>query len=239
MSSTRKVYALIPAAGIGSRLSGIELDRKGESKVLIEILNQSLIQRNLKSLEETNLFTGIVIVAKKTDFAPISAVLSLLNSSLDIELVEGGASRQESVYNGLLALESKADIVAIHDGARPFCSAKKIIEVIDAASNYRAAILALPAKNSIKEVSPEMAVIKSIKREIIWEAQTPQVFDYELILRAHQDAIAEGYQATDDSELVERLGHEVKIVLGEENNIKVTTPQDIVIAKYLIENNIS
>jgi 2-C-methyl-D-erythritol 4-phosphate cytidylyltransferase len=147
-------------------------------------------------------------------------------------VVAGGDSRAESIQNGLVAVSPKANYVAIHDAARPCVSDQEIAAVFREAKKHGAALLAAPVVGTIKKVVEEQ-VEATVPRENLWEAQTPQVFHKDLIIEAYQQKLKD---VTDDSQLVERLGKPVFVVPSDRGNIKITTPSDMVVAKYLVEN---
>jgi 2-C-methyl-D-erythritol 4-phosphate cytidylyltransferase len=150
-----------------------------------------------------------------------------------VELIPGGEERQDSVYNALLAAEGISSIVAIHDGVRPFVLSQHISETIHCAESNGAAVLAIPATDTLKRVDESLKVRETIDRKGVWIAQTPQSFRYDIIRDAHEKAKQEGVSATDDAHLVERAGYPVKLVRGSRFNIKVTTPEDLSMAKAL------
>jgi len=150
-------------------------------------------------------------------------------------ILPGGEERQDSVYRGLQALRGKADWVIIHDGVRPFVSPELIQQVLSETRRWKAVAVALPASETIKEASPENEVIRTVDRSRLWMVQTPQSFEYPLILRAHEEARREGFLGTDDASLVERLGIPVKILRGSRFNFKITTPEDLVLAEALLK----
>jgi len=150
-----------------------------------------------------------------------------------IHVVGGGSTRQESVYNGLIVLE-EMEIVAIHDAARPLVSAKTISATIEAARSSGAALACVPVRETVKRKSG--AFLETVSRADLWLAHTPQTFRTELILEAHRLARESGFDGTDDSALVERLGHPVTIVPDSENNLKITTPEDLNRAGMLLRH---
>ncbi len=151
------------------------------------------------------------------------------------KVIAGGERRQDSVRFGLEATEGKYDIVLIHDGVRPVIEKGLLRTVIKAAMTHRAVITALPAKETVKEVNDRHEVVRTYERQRVWMVQTPQAFHYQDILKAHRQAIEEGWEeATDDARLMERLGVPVKVVEGSERNIKVTTPYDLELARFLL-----
>lgn len=152
-----------------------------------------------------------------------------------LRVLAGGAERQDSVYAGLQAVKGEARWVLIHDGARPFVPQPLIRAVLDAARQCRAAVAALPAGETIKEVSPRREVVQTLDRRSLWLIQTPQVFAYDLILEAHEEARRVGFQGTDDASLIERLGVAVCVVEGSRLNLKITTPEDLLLAEALLK----
>lgn len=150
-------------------------------------------------------------------------------------ILPGGEERQDSVYRGLQALRGKADWVIIHDGVRPFVPLELIQRVLSETHRWKAVVVALPANETVKEVSPENEVVRTVDRRRLWMIQTPQSFEYPLILRAHEEARREGFLGTDDASLVERLGIPVKILHGSRFNFKITTPEDMALAEALLK----
>lgn len=151
-----------------------------------------------------------------------------------IRLVEGGKERQDSVYNGLRELSPQTDIVVIHDGVRPFVPVNIIEKSITAAAKYKAVGVAVPVKDTIKVVDKNHTIKNTPDRKTLWAMQTPQSFTYDIIMRAYEKAMRDGFYGTDDTVLVERLGLPVKIIEGAYENIKITTPEDIVFAETFI-----
>jgi 2-C-methyl-D-erythritol 4-phosphate cytidylyltransferase len=151
-------------------------------------------------------------------------------------VVCGGMERQDSVYAGLRALHPPPDVVAIHDGARPFVTIDRITAVVAAGTEHGAAILAVCPRDTVKTDAAGF-VGKTLNRQTLWNVQTPQVFRYELAVRAHEQARQDGVYDTDDAALVERLGQRVKVVEGNSENIKVTIPADLRFAEYLLNGS--
>ncbi len=150
------------------------------------------------------------------------------------DIIAGGSERQDSVYNGLLAVNEKESTVVIHDGVRPFVSPDQIEECVKQAVLHGACILGLPASDTLKIVNGSGYIEKTMKRDAVWLAQTPQAFNYALIKKAHDCARKDGFTGTDDASLVERVGGKVKVINGSINNIKITTPEDLAIAMSII-----
>ena len=151
-----------------------------------------------------------------------------------VSLVAGGAERQESVYNGLAALPETTDMVVVHDGVRPFIRPEQISSCIAAAKQHKAAILGIPVADTLKRVDTDGKVVQTIERQLLYQVQTPQVFDYGLLKKAHETSRKIGLQATDDAALVEHMGRPVKMVEGDKLNIKITIPEDLILARFII-----
>ena len=150
--------------------------------------------------------------------------------------VAGGSRRQDSVRLGLDAIEEEIDTVLIHDGVRPFVDSALIERLIDTMEEAPAAVVAVPTKETVKVVSPSSRVLETPMRDSLWQIQTPQAFDFQTIVEAHRKALSDGVEATDDSTLVERLGVRVTVVQGSYRHIKITTREDLVMARALLEN---
>ncbi len=225
-----KVTAIITAAGSGSRM---------ESETKKQYLNLGGRPVLLYTLDRFQNHQGIdeIILVVPADEIEYKKELVLGKTSKYIKIkkiIPGGANRQESVYNGLLAAYD-ADIVLIHDGVRPFVTTLQIQRIIFAAQKTGAAILAIPATDTLKETGSDGFIKKSLPRDNIFYAQTPQGFDYELILSAHEAAAGEGFLGTDDASLLERTGRAVSIVPGSSSNIKLTAPSDLILAEAILE----
>lgn len=210
-------------------------NESNSSKVLANIDNNKVLTYTIRSIVEANICRGIIITCRNTEKKQIEEILKVEAKGLDNAVILGGETRQESVYLGLTVLEHRADYVLIHDAARPLCSVEKIKEVANAAEKYKAATLGLPLKFSIKKITAENFVEQSLARENIWEVQTPQVFSYDLIISAHKNAMENNIQVTDDCELVENMGFKVAMISGNEENIKITTPYDLELVKFLFQ----
>jgi 2-C-methyl-D-erythritol 4-phosphate cytidylyltransferase len=152
-----------------------------------------------------------------------------------LQVLPGGEERQESVWRGLTAIRGRADWVIIHDGARPFVSPDLIERTLSEARRSNAAVAALPAHETLKEISQGREVMRTLDRRQVWMIQTPQVFEFHLILNAHEQARKDGFLGTDDASLVERLGIPVRVVEGSRFNFKITTPEDIILGEALLK----
>ena len=217
--------AVIVAAGSASRMGGID-------KVMASIGGEPMIVRTVRTFQQCDAIREIVIVTRQDLIVPI---MDLCHDFDKVQMVIiGGASRPESVAAGLSALSDKVKLVAVQDGARPLITWQVIDRTVRAANSYGAAAPAIPVKDTIKVVSGGI-VKETPERSGLQAVQTPQVFDIDLLRGALLQAAQDGAEITDDCSAVERLGMSVKIVEGDERNIKVTTPLDLKIAELFLE----
>lgn len=223
------VSAIIVAAGQGVRM-GNSIPKQYLTLGDRPILAYSLMAFSLCSSVDK---LYLVIPESDVDYCRHKIVLPL-KLSIDIQLVPGGPQRQLSVYNGLRKIEDRQGIVVIHDGARPFVKPEHIQMCILGARETGACILAVPVADTLKKVNRSGLIDNTIERKGVWQAQTPQAFAYDLIIRAHEKAREDGFIASDDALLVERLDNKVKIVTGNRNNLKITTPEDLQIAQAML-----
>ena len=225
MLKLKRCGAVIVAAGTASRMGGID-------KIMAPLGGEPMIARTVRQFQDCDAISEIVIVTREDLILPVTDLCRKMDKVTAV--VAGGKSRQESVNLGLNALSDKVRLAAVHDGARPLISWQVIDRVVRAANTYGAAAPAVPVKDTIKVV--EGRIVKSTPdRATLYAVQTPQVFDFDLLRGALAKAKAEGAQVTDDCSAVERMGFSVKIVEGDEGNLKVTTPLDLKIAELLLE----
>ena len=225
MLKLKRCGAVIVAAGTASRMGGID-------KIMAPLGGEPMIARTVRQFQDCDAISEIVIVTREDLILPVTDLCRKMDKVTAV--VAGGKSRQESVNLGLNALSDKVRMAAVHDGARPLVSWQVIDRVVRAANTYGAAAPAVPVKDTIKMV--EGRIVKSTPdRATLYAVQTPQVFDFDLLRGALAKAKAEGAQVTDDCSAVERMGFSVKIVEGDEGNLKVTTPLDLKIAELLLE----
>ena len=230
MTSYNKTIAIIPAAGLGLRM-GADVPKQ-----FLDINDAPIMVTTLRAFHLSNLVGGIILVvpARSVDFCR-DRIVKQYDLSRVIKIVPGGKRRQDSVRHGLEATEGKYDIVVIHDAVRPLVSPLLIDTVIKEARVSRAVITGLPSKDTVKEVNDAGYVIRTHDRSHLWLIQTPQAFYYEDLLLAHQKAIEDNWEeSTDDATLIEKIGIPVKVVMGEESNIKVTTPHDLNLARFFM-----
>lgn len=222
------VSAIIVAAG-GSVRMGI-----ADSKQFIPLLGHPAIEYTLRAFEKCHFIKEIVVVCREQDKARIRLIADENGFSKVSSLVEGGASRAESVRNGIKAASSKAKYFAIHDGARPLITVEEIERVIEAAFETGAATLGVPVKDTIKIVDGYNKIESTPLRSQLRAVHTPQVFERELYQFALENAGDNMINFTDDCSLIEHMGGEVEVVKGSEENIKLTTPIDVVIAESIL-----
>ena len=223
-----KAGAIIVAAGKGRRM-------KGREKLFHPLNDVPLLALTLGAYQEHPDIDVVVLAANdrvRNRFE--KEIRKQYGISKVITVVPGGARRQDSVFNGLHAFPEPPGVVLIHDGDRPFVTGKIISAVLDSVRTG-GAIAAVRAKDTLKWVNRKEYVIKTLDREVIWIAQTPQGFPYQIILEAHKKARAEGWEVTDDASMVERMGGTVRVVEGSYDNIKITTPEDIVLAEAIYQ----
>ena len=222
----KKCGAVIVAAGSASRMGGID-------KVMASLGGEPMIVRTVRAFQNCDAIASIVIVTREDLIRPISGLCRDMDKVTAV--VAGGSSRQESVHLGLNALPKGMKLAAVHDGARPLISWQVIDRVVRAANTYGAAAPAVPVKDTIKVVQGGL-VKETPDRSSLMAVQTPQVFDFDLLRGALKKAQEDGAQVTDDCSAVERMGMKIKIVEGDERNLKVTTPMDLKIGALLLED---
>ena len=219
--------AIIAAAGIGARMHA---DR---AKQMIEIAGVPLLVHTLRRFEASDAIDQIILVLQPDLTHEALGLISRHNVRKVVRVVAGGAERQDSVYRGIQVIkEETARVVAVHDAVRPFVRPEEIRAVVERAQSTGAAVLATHATDTIKQVKSGR-VQRTLDRRRIYHAQTPQAFRFSVIREAYDRAYSDGFMATDDSQLVERLGHRVSIVEGSPINIKITRPFDLSLAEVI------
>ena len=225
------VFALVPAAGMGKRMGA------GINKQYLLLDGKPILAHTLAAFEQSPLVDGICVVIPEDEIPYCREhVVERYGFSKVRQIVAGGKERQQSVLNGLRAMEGTPDddVVLIHDGVRPFVTAEILARAAAVAAESDGALVAVPAKDTVKMV--ENGVITATPpRETLWLAQTPQAFRYAVIRAAHEMADAERFLGTDDAMLVERLGRQVRVVVGDYRNIKITTPEDMILAEAFLK----
>lgn len=214
--------AVVPAAGLGKRLG------EGCSKAYRLVGHRSMISHVLAVMEECELIHQIIIVVGAIDIEKCrQEIITTCNPRKPWRLVLGGDQRQQSVLNGLEVVPDSTDLVVIHDAARPMLSISLLQKCIKEAQEMGACIVGLPVRDTLKRVDSRGIIQQTIDRSCLWMVQTPQVFRYDLLRKAHQKALEDGFEGTDDAALVEHCGYPVKIIYGSVQNLKITYPEDI------------
>ena len=226
-----KTVAIIPAGGSGRRL------KAGIAKQYLLLDGLPVLVHSLKAFEQALVINEIIVVVPESDIKYVREELIKKNDLKKVtNVIAGGAQRQDSVRNGLAAIDDKCDIVLVHDGVRPFVTEKMINEVVAAAKKDQAASIGVKAKDTIKETQDNGLVVKTVQRQNIWLTQTPQAFPFAVLKKAYEAAQSDNYYGTDDASLVERIGIKVKMIAGSYDNIKITTPEDLIIAEALLRS---
>jgi 2-C-methyl-D-erythritol 4-phosphate cytidylyltransferase len=221
------VTAILLSAGKGIRF------KSKVPKPLVKIASKPVIIYSLDALARSPYIKDIIVVVNSGNKEKIRRLIKKYRIGKIKSIVKGGERRQDSVLNGLKALDSSTDFVLVHDSARPFIGNGIIASLIEKAKKNKAAIAGVPVKFTVKKVSGSGFVEETIPRKRLWEIQTPQVFRKDLIIKAY--ARFGQNDVTDDSSLIEKLGRKVCVAMGSYSNIKITTPEDLIIAEAIIK----
>jgi len=230
------IAAILPAAGLGTRM-GHETPKQ-----FLELDGVPIVILSLRRIAACPLITHIVVATRAEEIERLDARIREEKFKQPVRVVKGGDSRQASVSQALKHVPEGAELVLVHDAVRPFVTVEQITRVIEEARRCEAAILAIPAMDTVKEVKraslPEdvALITATIPRERVVLAQTPQVFEIQLLKQAFAGAEEDGVNASDEAGLIERLGHEVHVVLGSERNIKITKPSDMDLARFYLHS---
>jgi 2-C-methyl-D-erythritol 4-phosphate cytidylyltransferase len=231
-----RIAAILPAAGLGTRM-GAETPKQ-----FLELDGEPILIHTLRRIGSCPLVTDIIVATRADVVATLEKRIRAEKFTQSVCVVRGGDSRQESVAQALQKVSNDTEIVLVHDAVRPFVTREQITRVIEEARRCQAAILGIPAMDTVKEVKraslPEdvALITATVPRERVVMAQTPQAFATKLLKEAFARAQADGVNASDEAGLVERLGHNVHVVLGSERNIKITKPADMDLALFYLEH---
>ena len=233
-----KVIVIIPAAGLGTRMSAASGGPKSKSKQFFELQGTPILIHTLRKFAQCGAVGEIVVALRKSEAATFQKQIEKENFKKPLRIVEGGEHRQNSVANALAAIEAAdEDIVLIHDAVRPFVDQETIVNVIEAVKKYGAAIAGVPAIDTVKQVdrtADGAVVIATVPRERMVLAQTSQGFRFGLLKKVFDEAMADGFMGTDEASLVERSGGTVHVVMGSPRNMKITTPADLELAEFFL-----
>jgi 2-C-methyl-D-erythritol 4-phosphate cytidylyltransferase len=227
-----KIGVIIAAAGSGKRLG------YKTAKPYIKLANKALLAYCLDVFDKTAAIDQIIIAADKNQLHKAELLIKKNNYKKVAKVIRGGKTRSQSVFNGLRALNKDTDYVLIHDGARPFISKGLINRIVKAVIKHKAVICAIPCVQTIKSADKNLEVMSTLDRNILWQVQTPQAFSSKLILSAYEKQSLKNFDFFDDAQLIEKIPHKVKIVEGLNTNIKITTADDLKIAKAIIKQRI-
>lgn len=223
------VTAIFPAAGASRRM------KIGTNKNFLELGGEPILIRTLKTFSQVERINFLIVVVAKNEVETVEKLLSAEKNLKPYKIVVGGSERQYSIANGLKFLPEDAEIVLVHDAARPLVSLKTVEEVIAAAEKFGGAIAAVPEKNTVKIIDAENFVKETPPRSELVAVQTPQGFRKKILLDAYEKAAQDNFLGTDDASLVERIGGKIKIVWSNYKNIKITTSEDISIAENFLK----
>ena len=219
---------VIVAAGTGSRMN------MGINKQFIKLEGKEIIAYTIEKFYNNSNIEDIVVVVKEDESEFFKKEILDKYNFKNVKIAYGGKERQDSVYNGLKLLDEKCDVVLIHDGARPFVSDKIIDKSIEEAKEHKAIVVGVPVKDTIKVIDNDKNIVDTPNRSVLWAVQTPQTFNYNILIDAYKDAFKNKFYGTDDAMLVERIGYKVKMLEGSYNNIKITTQEDLNIGSQIL-----
>jgi 2-C-methyl-D-erythritol 4-phosphate cytidylyltransferase len=228
--SRPKVFAIVPAAGSGTRIGG------RVKKQFLPLKGKPIIVHTLQRFEQCSDVDEIVVAVPESDIVEIEALLSSYRIHKVSKAIVGGKKRQDSVYNALQRITPRAeDIILVHDAVRPFVDPKRISQVVKACREFDAAVVAVQPKDTIRRSAGGGFFDQTLDRTALWLVQTPQAFKAKLLLRAYEQARTDRYYSTDEAALVERLGVKARIVEGDYDNIKITTREDLDLGELILE----
>ena len=225
------VSVIFPAAGQGRRMG------LGFNKIFTELSGKPVLLQTLLTFSRCSCIDELIIVVSPAEVDTVRQVLAKVPRLKPFTVVGGGSERQYSVYNGLMAVSPESDIVLVHDAARPMITEQIIQNIVNEVMISGTAVCAVPAKNTIAAIDDTGFIKEVPDRSTIWEVQTPQGFKKELLVQAHEKAKADAFLGTDEASLVMRLPHPVKLVMGSYDNIKITTPTDLLFAEMMFGHN--
>lgn len=223
------VSVIIPAAGFGERMGATI------SKQFLLLDGKPILVHTVERFHQCKAVDEIIIATQKKSFSMIEEIQKKYSFSKLRPPIEGGERRQDSIYNALKVIDPRTEIIAVHDAVRPFVHLKEILQSIETATYYGASIVAVRAKDTMKKAATDGRVEETLNRSSLWSVQTPQTFQRKILFEAYDNAMKEKITATDDSFLVEKIGISPIIVEGSYENIKITTPDDLMLAELLLK----
>ncbi len=225
-----KVTALIPAAGMGRRMG------RAVAKQFLPLGDKPMLAHTLLAFQRSTDVDEIIPILSEDDMEHcLQDVIEAFHITKVKTLVVGGKERQDSVYNGIGKLAKDAAVVLVHDGVRPFVTAEMIKECVDHARKGECVAVGVPLKDTIKEVDDSGSVRRTLERSRLWAIQTPQAFPAKVLKKAYEECYKKKFNATDDATLAERAGNRVRVLMGSYENIKITTPEDLILAEEILK----
>ena len=225
-----KVTVLIPAAGMGRRMG------KAVAKQFLPLGDKPMLAHTLLAFQRTSEIDEIIPILSREDMEGcLRDIIEQYHITKVRTLVVGGKERQDSVMNGLQKLEKDASVVLVHDGVRPFVTPDMIRESIEPARKGECIAVGVPLKDTVKEVDDRQLVRHTLERSRLWAIQTPQAFPVKILKRAYEESYKHHVYGTDDATLVERAGGTVRVIMGSYENIKITTPEDLILAEEILK----
>lgn len=228
--AVRRFSLIIPAAGSGTRMG------RNHNKLLIQLAGRPVLWHTLKAFEDCPGLAEIILAVRPVDLPELDAFLAPGAFAVPIRTVFGGDTRQASVYNGLRAVAEASEAVWVHDGARPFVRPEVLARLATAQEQHASRVVAVPVKDTVKRTDADGVVLETPDRNGLWLVQTPQAFARKDLLAANEKALAAGFEGTDDASLMEWAGYTVIVVPGDYFNIKITTPEDLVLAEAILDH---
>ena len=223
-----KIGIVIPAAGQGKRMGA------GCNKQFLKLRGQTILVHTIRLFQDSSHVSEIVIVGSEGDISTIEELVHQHSFNKVKAICEGGVQRQDSVHAGVQALGPTIQRIVVHDGARPLLTLQAFHKFLRETEEFTAAIMVIPVKDTVKQVDPLGKVLKTLPRDSLCAVQTPQIFDRRVLEEAHHQALSASYYGTDDASLLEWMGYSVQVVEGLQENIKVTTPEDLWLAERII-----
>ena len=225
-----KVTALVPAAGMGKRMG------KAVAKQFLPLGGKPMLAHTLLAFQRSPEIDEIIPILSEEDMETcLRDVIEAFHLTKVKTLVVGGKERQDSVYNGIRKLEKDAAVILVHDGVRPFVTHEMIRECVESARKGECVAVGVPLKDTVKEVDSKGIVLQTLERSRLWAIQTPQAFPVKVLRKAYDESYKNKVYGTDDATLVERSGTRVRVLMGSYENIKITTPEDLILAEEILK----
>ena len=225
-----KVTALVPAAGMGRRMG------RAVAKQFLPLGDKPMLAHTLLAFQRSSQIDEIIPILSEEDMEHcLKDVIEAFHITKVRTLVVGGKERQDSVYHGIQKLEKDAAVVLVHDGVRPFVTAEMIGECVELARKGECVTVGVPLKDTIKKVDDQGRILQTLDRGRLWAIQTPQAFPVKVLVKAHEESFRKKFSGTDDATLVERNGGTVRVIMGSYENIKITTPEDLILAEEIMK----